>query len=193
MNETQNSALSADTPQPPQPQAGLSTLLEFQAPHRHVWQIDDLRRMLKHQLAAPLQLSLGVLSVEVAHRLRAANPPVQPMLSMGQLFELERPPLELLKLVKRFAKLCRDDAENALPSELVMLMYYASIAVAMTRLGTSISNLSDTALNRGLRWLAQQRWVDESTRGILEHAIAVMGAQAADGSSSQTGSGPPGG
>jgi hypothetical protein len=183
MNARRVSTTEADLQQQP---PGLSSLLEFRAPHRHVWQVDDLRRMLKHLLAVPLQLSLGVLSVEVAHRLRAVNPPVQQLLSMGQLFELDRPPLELLKLVKRFAKLCRDDAENALPSELVMLMYYASIAVAMTRLGASISNLSDTALNRGLRWLAHQPWVDEPTRGILERAISVVG------SSSQTGSGPPG-
>jgi hypothetical protein len=149
----------------------MSTMLEFREVHRHEWSADELRAMLRHQFAAPLHLSLGTLSGEVAHQLRRCEPPLDPLLTLGELLRLPRPPVELLELVKRFAKACRSDPYNPLPSEVVMLLYYTSISVAMQRLNQPISHLGPGALRRGLTWLCEQPWVDEEIRSVLSDGL----------------------
>src|SRR4051812_15896014 len=121
----------------------LSTMLRFDDIHRHQWSTRDLKDMLTHQLAAPLHLGLGPLSAEVTELLRAGAEPHNPRMTLGELLRHAHPPLELLKLVKRFAKICRRSPENPLPSEIVMFMYYASITVALLRLNESISEITD--------------------------------------------------
>ena len=154
----------------------VSTMLDFQQLQRHAWQPNELADMLKHQLSAPLYLSLGTLSGEVAHELRQATPTLDPLLSLSQLLHLPHPPAELLRLVKRFAKMCRSDKENPLPGEIVMLLYYAAIALAQTRSDHRISELPAAALHRGLRWVSGQTWVDEQTRQLLREALASLEA-----------------
>jgi hypothetical protein len=83
---------------------------------------------VRHQLTAPLSMSLGTLSGEVAHRLRESREPMSSMTTLAELLRQARPPLELLRLIKRFAKTCRSDRlQLRSPAELVMLLYYASI------------------------------------------------------------------
>lgn len=151
----------------------VSTLLEFEEVRRPaVWSDDELQAMLRHQLAAPLCISLGVLSGEMAHQLRETTPRLDPLLSLSQLLAHPHPPVALLVLVKRFAKICRGDLDNPLPGELVMLMYYASIAVAQVRADQRISELPAAELRRGLRWIVAQPWVEPATRELL---MAAMG------------------
>jgi hypothetical protein len=174
---------------PPQPQSqqpdqrALSTMLEFHDVHRHAWGPQELREMLCHQLAAPLRLSLGTLSGEVAHQISEARPPVEPLLTLRQLLHHPQPPLELLKLVKRFAKLCRSDRHNPLPSEIVMLLYYASIAAALVRTKQQISGVGPTALHRGLTWLGAQPWVDDEMRSLLKEGLNHLPPPSESGSS----------
>src|SRR5262249_25639010 len=132
----------------------LSTLLQFEEVHHHQWSTRDLEDMLRHQLAAPLHLALGPLSAEVSHELRTAQArqSVSVMMTLGELLQHEEPALELLQLVKRFAKLCRKNPENPLPAEIVMFLYYVSITVALVRRNESISDLAPPSLMRGLTW-----------------------------------------
>ena len=160
---------------------GLSTMLEFREVQRHEWQPQELAAMLRHHFDAPLHLSMGTLSAEVAHQLRQATPPLDPLMTLGQLLHHPQPPVELLRLVKRFAKLCRRDPENPLPSEMVMLLYYASIVVAMTRAHEEITELTPASLRRGLRWLSAQIWIDEEMRSLLQDGLN----QVADAAKSQ--------
>ncbi|HEY7088350.1 MAG TPA: hypothetical protein VH518_09700 [Tepidisphaeraceae bacterium] len=155
----------------------MSTMLEFDEVHLHRWSSTDLREMLQHQLAAPMHLSLGTLSAEVSHQIRTIRPALNPLMTLGQLLRHEKPPVQLLKLVKRFAKICRGDPENPLPSEIVMLLYYTSITVALVRLNQSISRLSPESLERGLRWLSAQPWLTEDLRPLLLEGLAHRGSQ----------------
>src|SRR3954470_19195562 len=97
---------------------GLSTLLDFGKVHCHAWRPFELRDMVNHQWAAPLRVSVGPFSDEVVRLLREASPPLDPSMSLGDLLRGTDPPLALLRLVKRFAKTCRGDANNSLPREL---------------------------------------------------------------------------
>ena len=152
----------------------ISTLLELGGSPRHCWRPNELDKMLRHHLAAPLHLSLGVLSAEVAHRLRESGPGVDRMMTLGQLLEHPEPPVELLKLVKRFAKLCKSDPDNPLPSEIVMLLYYASIAAAMTRTKTQITDLPARPLRRGMKWVSTQPWISSELRTLFTSALAQL-------------------
>jgi hypothetical protein len=154
--------------------AAVSTLLDFRETSRHQWAAEELAAMFRHQLAAPLQLSLGVLSGEAAHQLRLVDPPVNPLLTLGQLFADPNPPVELLKLVKRFAKICRGDPNNPLPSEIVMMLYFGSIAVALTHTTQQISDLPPGPLRRGMKWMSNQSWVTDQMRDLLREAIARL-------------------
>jgi hypothetical protein len=144
----------------------LSTMLGFSDLDRDQWDPQDLKAMLRHQLAAPLYLGLGTLSAEVSQELRSSFPD-QPRMTLGELFALEHPPLNVLMLVKQFAKMCRSDRTNPLPPEIAMLMYYASIAVAMVRLDQSISHLAPESVRRSLNWLNRQRWIPEELKPLL--------------------------
>jgi hypothetical protein len=81
-----------------------------------------------------------------------------------------------LRLVKRFAKSCRSDPQHPLPGEIVMLLYYASIAAAQVRLGESISDLTPELLRRGVSWLLSRAWVDTELREMLSQASANVTA-----------------
>ena len=157
--------------------AGLSVLLETHDPNRQEWSTAELRDMLRHQLGAPLRWGLGSLSAEVEHRLRVAQPPLHPLTTLGELLHHPNPPLELLRLVKSFAKSCRNDPDNPLPTGLVMLMYYASITLALTKHDRRISSVSPAALGRGLKWLVRQEWVDPQTGALLAAGLDHLTAK----------------
>lgn len=150
----------------------MSTLLELGQSPRDQWLPDELAAMLKHQFAVPLQLGLGTLSAEVVHELRESGE--DPLLTLGELTRLPHPPVRILRLIKRFAKMCRADAENALPGELVMFLYFISIALALVRDGQRISDLPDHRLRRGLRWLRKMPWLDEQTHEIVNDALQSL-------------------
>lgn len=64
-------------------------------------------------------------------------------------------------------------------------LYYASIASALVRLDTRISQLNDSDLRRGLLWAKDQPWVDSQTRSILLAALEKIASGAsAQGSQS---------
>jgi hypothetical protein len=153
----------------------MSTLLDLRRrADRHDWRPDELKDMLLHQLRAPLYLSLGTLSAEVVHQLHCNEPPLDARLTLGELFGHPQPPLELLKLVKRFAKQCRREPDNPMPSDLVMLLYFVSIAAALVRLDRRISELADRHLRHGMRWLAAQVWVDAGVKSLLSDALNLL-------------------
>jgi hypothetical protein len=154
----------------PDPRA-MSTLLEL-GQSRQEWAPDELAAMLQHQFAVPLQLGLGTLSAEVVHELRESN--VDPLLTLGELMRIPHPPLRVLRLIKRFAKMCRADKDNALPAEIVMFLYYMSIALALVRDGQRISDLSDQRLRRGLRWLGNISWLDSQTQQIVNEGLRFL-------------------
>ncbi len=95
-----------------------------------------------------------------------------PCQSFGDLLRQPSPPLELLELVKDFAKANADHPEHGLPKEIAAVLYYACIAAALLRLKARISKLSEADLGRGLRWAAEQPWLDEETTQLLAAALA---------------------
>ena len=156
----------------------LAAFLEIDPGVGRLWRPNELAAIFQHQLAAPVQLDLA--------QGRAGNGPVLPppfaeIQTFGQLFHHPKPPIELLKAVKEFAKAHRDHPASTLPGEIATVLYYSSILVARLRCGVGISALSDEELRTGLEWALGQSWVDERMKSLFHEcaSILVLGGETA--------------
>lgn len=136
-----------------------------------LWRADELAALFRHQMSAPMLMDLGSFDPRTAERLKTLAAAQGLLLSsFADLFNHSAPPLQLLQLVKDFGKANMDHPESGLPAEIATVLYYASIASALLRLDTRISQLPDADLLRGLRWAQEQSWLDEKTRALLAAA-----------------------
>ncbi len=152
--------------------SSMARLMETSEDAGSLWSPEELGDILIHQLAAPLAQDLkSVGGGRGALEAASLSPPVPPIETFGDLFLHSSPPLELLQLVKRFAKSCRSGRESPLPDEIATILYFVTIVVARLRRGASISGLDDQSLRAGLEWTLAQPWLDEDTRGLLQEGL----------------------
>ena len=150
----------------------LAALMETGAEHARLWGPDELAAIFRHQMSAPVLVDLGGFDPGTTVRLKTLSEAQGLLLkSFSDLFHHPSPPIELLKLTKEFAKANMDHPESGLPTEIVSVLYYVSIAAALVRLDTRISRLKDADFRRGLLWAKDQTWIDEETKGLLLKAI----------------------
>lgn len=141
-----------------------------------LWRADELAAMFRHQMSAPMLMDLGSFDPRTANQLKMLSAAQGLLLSsFGDLFNHPTPPIQLLHLVKDFAKANLDHPESGLPSEIAAALYYASIAAALVHLNTRISQLPDADLRNGLHWTAEQAWLDEKTKALLAAAVKRLG------------------
>jgi len=137
-----------------------------------LWRPDELAAMFKHQLSAPILVDLGSFDAHTAATLKKLGEAQGLVLkSFADLFHHPTPPLELLKLVKEFAKANIEHPESGLPREIASALYSISIAAALVRLQVRITRLPDSDLRRGLRQEMERAWLDEKTKGLLAQAL----------------------
>ena len=130
------------------------------------------------ELAAPVHLDLGNFAPGDARRLQTLSGSQGLLLkSFSDLLHHPQPPLELLEMVKQFAKTSRSHPDSPLPREIATLLYYAAIVVAMTRCGRRITNLDDQGLKEGIGWVLSQTWVDEPTKDIFKEGLKLVESQ----------------
>src|SRR5580658_7296717 len=156
----------------------LSALMATGDEHARLWRPEELAAMFRHQMSAPMLVDLGGFDAPTASRLKTLSEAQGLVLkSFSDLFHHPSPPVELLELVKNFAKANLDHPESGLPSEIASTLYYISIAAALVRLDTRISKLPDDSLQRGLSWTREQAWLDDKTRELLAQALGVIAAR----------------
>ncbi len=149
----------------------LAELLAQTASPARPWRPEELGALLRHQLTAPVELSLDNLPPDLARQLKGLSDAEGLLLkSYADLFTHPRPPLTLLRLVKEFAKAAQAAPSGPLPPEVARVLYYASIAAAVARWNERLTTLDDTALRRGFAWVREQPWVDAGTRELLRQA-----------------------
>jgi hypothetical protein len=138
-----------------------------------VWSEGDLAAILQHQLTSPLAEEMKTMIQGENHavaqamkidRLMQAEP--APLHSMRDLLLAKAPPLELLVMVKDFAKTSR--SRGALPAEVASVVYFAAILVARLRHHRSITNLPETSVRKGVQWVLARKWLDGELRKLLE-------------------------
>ena len=159
----------------------LSRMLDLEATsHSGAWSPADFPAILDHQLAASLESELAGMDFGLSLKLEAWRRQSDHRLeSFADLLTHPRPPLELLETVKQFAKRHRSSQDATLPPEIATALYFACIAIGLTRLGRRITRIDDDALRGGVRWALDQQWIGEPVRWVLHEAEALLGA--ADG------------
>lgn len=155
----------------------LAALITTGQEHGRLWRADELAAIFRHQMSAPMLVDLGSFDPRTATQLRNLSDAQGLLLkSFADLFHHPAPVIELLKLVKDFAKANLDHPEGGLPNEIAAALYYTSIAAALVRLDARISKLPDADLCQGLRWTIEQTWMDEQTRELLAQALGKITA-----------------
>lgn len=159
------------------PAKELSTLLAAGEERARLWRPDELAAIFKHQISAPMLVDLGGFDPRAARQLKTLSEAQGLLLkSFSDLIHHPSPPVELLELVKNFAKANVDQSAGSLPTEVASALYYLTIASALVHLDARISKLSDAELARGLAWTRALGWVDEPTNQLLAQAIDKISA-----------------
>lgn len=140
------------------------------------WSEADMAAIWRHQLDAPLLLDLGGLSVGAGATVASYAQSGGASRTFGDLIGHPQPPLELLQLAKQFAKAQRYCGQGAFPAETALVIYYASIVLALLRTGRRITEMTDASLRQGIQWALQQAWLDAKTRSLFEEALMALTA-----------------
>ena len=127
------------------------------------WGPEDLAAVWRHQMACGLgdELAGGAGGER----------------TFGEVLWAERPAVELLTLIKDYAKSKRADLAAGMPGEVASALYYTTIAAARVRAGASITTLDEKTLVEGVNWALGQPWLDERTRALFEQLKATAGTQ----------------
>jgi hypothetical protein len=152
--------------------ARLAQLLSELSDQYADWTDEEMASILQHQLRAPLETellrrSLRALSNPQAHHGSLA-------ITFADLLHDQRPPLELLVVVKDFAMDNLRLRDKGLPRNIARVLYCASVLVARLCLGVRISGLSDAKLKARLDWAIQQPWLDPSMRDLFCRGRATL-------------------
>jgi hypothetical protein len=155
----------------------LARLFTLESADEGAWGAAELAAVVRHQWRAPVELELGGVATATATRLRAVATGCGAALrSYGDLFTHPAPPLELLTLVKDYAKAHVTASDSPLPREVALALYYGSIFAAFVRLGQRLTQLGDGELAGAAAWLARQPWTDSAARELAEAARARLAA-----------------
>lgn len=153
----------------------LAALLGVSRPDARLWQPDELGALLRHQLAAPVEVELGRLPPAEARQLRILSEAQALLLkSYADLLLHPCPPVGLLRLVKDFGKAVQAAPVGPLPPDLGRALYFASIAAALGTRNERITRMDDAALRRGLGWLRDQPWMTPELRALAERGLAAL-------------------
>src|SRR5579862_4558949 len=94
----------------------LSTLMASGEERGPLWQPEELAAMFRHQMSAPVLMDLGSFDPRTANQLKALTAAQGLLLSsFADLFNHANPPIQLLQMVKDFAKANLDHPESGLP------------------------------------------------------------------------------
>jgi hypothetical protein len=155
----------------------LAKIMGLAAGNPEPWLPQELRAVLSHELNKPVRFELGGLDSGVGARVKTlAEAEGLVLKSLAELFLHPHPPLELLRLMKDFAKVHQSHPESSLPPAVAQMLYYASIAAALVRHEVRISRLDDSQLREGLAWASQQEWNDERLSPLFVEAARQLKA-----------------
>jgi len=137
------------------------------------WQPEELAAIFEHLWAAPLIDELGPLDPQLPEKLqRVEAAPGKTVDTFGDLLRHRQPPLELLNLVKHFAK--RAGGDESLPVDVAAVLYAAAICAALVRWDRRITSADDRSLRSKIEWAAARNWIDPATRHLFEEALAEL-------------------
>ncbi len=155
--------------------ASLTRLIAADAADAGQWTEDDHRGMIEHQLASPLTEELLRVLPQAAVSIEKANASTDnPPDTFANLFETDSPSIELLLIVKNYAKAVCNAHDGSLPKRIALAVYYLAIATALVKHNQLISTTDRAEIDSGLRWGVQQNWLPQSANALFTQAAAAL-------------------
>ncbi len=125
---------------------------------------DELAAMLRHQLSSSLKAELATLGPFAVDMVSAlAGGPENRFHTFADVFNDESPPAELLTMIKDYARLGKNQG-GALPADVWNVLYFAAIVAARARCKKNITQLADSAIIEGSRWVLAMTDLDDGFR-----------------------------
>ena len=168
MVKTQHDALST-------PPKLLAKVMELSESQQEAWGPQDLGAVFQHQMGAPIGHDLRTIDPSLGKKFEASKSfAAWEEKTFRDLLEDPDPPLEVLEFAKRFAKISSNHPEGALPVEVSVAVYLASITAALVRCNERITQLDDGVLQQNLGWVLSQEWLDTPTRNLFEVGLDMV-------------------
>jgi len=150
----------------------LAKMMDLTPGSERVWHPEELGAVLEHQLRAPLGFDLGNVDQNTRSKLGSLAESEGLLLkSHADLLFHPHPPVELLRMTKDFAKALSIHPGGPLPREVALVIYYASVVVALLRCRARISQQPDALLRDGLSSLVDQTWIGDPLRSLLQEGL----------------------
>jgi hypothetical protein len=145
----------------------LARLLGATEPDAGCWLPEDLPDLLRCQWDAAIDFDLAHTPSENRRKTLAGAAQLR-IRTFGDLLRHPTPSLAILKLAKEFFKTKAGGVRNQRPEcDIAYLFYMLVILVARNRLGEKISRLTDSELERGIKWSLRQTWVQGEARELM--------------------------
>lgn len=154
----------------------LEATLDPDLEERRAWHPQELAAILNHQWNAPLEADLGGVSPERSRLLRCLCEADQLLIkSYGDVFSHPMPPIEILEMIKDYAKrnLARPDRE--LPEGIAEVLYTLSVVIARVRCNQRITSQDDEAVRRNIRSVLARSWVTQPVIDLLREGLQAFG------------------
>lgn len=153
----------------------LASVIDLDPSPQRIWNADELAAIFRHQLSASIQFDLGALDTGDGRKLAALSE-AQGLLvkSFGDLLLHPNPPIELLIMLKDFAKANASHRDSALPADVAKVLYYLAISVALVRCKQRITQTTDQELAQSLRWAIELPWIQTPQREIMTEALRML-------------------
>ena len=151
----------------------LSRLLALALDRKAVPDEHELAELFEDVLNQPCAFATDMLPPENLEQIRRFCQ-AQGVLSFRSLRDLlcsQRPPIELLYMLKEFAKACRVSPSGELPDAVTAALYFLTAALAKKHYGSlqpEFSSISDADLSSGIDWFRDQPWIDPALKRLLD-------------------------
>jgi DNA-directed RNA polymerase specialized sigma24 family protein len=153
--------------------AGLATVVS-QHVDWQLWNADDLGPILRHQLDMPLQMLLSDEPSTWAKVSELRHQVAPPIKTVRELIHHKQPPLELLRAVKRWCKRRIAVQDQTLPSDVTLVLYLTTIAVALRRHSKLITSMAEAQVKARFAAVVSHAWLPNDLREEIAKAIELL-------------------
>jgi hypothetical protein len=156
----------------------LARILTVDDTAANLWTPEEMQAMWRHQYSAPIDVDLdSVVSVQATQLRKCPSIAEFRSKTFAEVLTHVSPPIELLKLIKEFAKQTLQNAEERQLKSIASALYYASYAAGLMRHRQQIGSMSFDELRPGFDWMLDQPWMDPQTRKLVSEAREFISPQ----------------
>jgi hypothetical protein len=153
-----------------------SDLIELTPARSVLWRDSEVGALLRHQLDSSIEPELSEHMSVALRQLRDSDECMSWMARTFRQVLQDRgaAPMALLSAIKEYGKLLSQPERFGLPAQVGQTIYLLAIAAGLVRCGQRITASSDAELRAGFAWAAEQNWLDDELRSLLNDALAKV-------------------